>query len=185
MKKLLIIGAGGIGSFLIPLLDRIGEYNITVADPDKVETKNLLYQNYLPLHVGENKAQSMQDIHNNVSKASPYPILTAKQMEGYDLVVSCVDNLGVRRTLYNTTLKWLDLRAQGRNAALVSHNADPALYETLLAGPEGSFSCQAGDWDGSGKNVNLMNAMIAGAGAQWIQKYFNNEETKAFMTFNI
>jgi len=89
MKKILVIGAGGIGSFLIPLLDRINEYNITVADPDKVETKNLLYQNYLPLNVGQNKAQSMQDIHNNVSKASPYPILTAKQMEGYDLVVSC------------------------------------------------------------------------------------------------
>ncbi len=41
MKKILVIGAGGIGSFLIPLLDRIGEYDITVADPDKVETKNL------------------------------------------------------------------------------------------------------------------------------------------------
>jgi hypothetical protein len=185
MKKILVIGAGGIGSFLIPLLDRIEEYDITVADPDKVETKNLLYQNYLPLNVGQNKAQSMQDIHNNVSKASPYPILTAKQMEGYDLVVSCVDNLGVRRTLYNTGLKWLDLRAQGRNAALVSHEADVSLYDSLLAGPEGSFSCQTNNWDGSGKSVNLMNAMIAGAGAQWIQKYFNDEETKSFMTFNI
>jgi len=106
-------------------------------------------------------------------------------MEGYDLVVSCVDNLAVRRTLYTTTLKWLDLRAQGRNAALVTHMADPSLYDALLAGPEGSFSCQAGDWDGSGKNVNLMNAMIAGAGAQWIQKFFNDEEVKSFMTFNI
>ena len=185
MKKVLIIGAGGIGSFLMPLLDRIGEYDITVADPDKVETKNLLYQNYLPLHVGENKAQCMRDMHNNVGKASPFPILTAKQMEGYDLVVSCVDNLGVRRTLYLTTLKWLDLRAQGRNAAFVSHKADPKMYETLLAGPEGSFSCQAENWDGSGRNVNLMNAMIAGVGAQWIQKYFNNEDVKDFMTFNI
>ena len=27
MKKVLIIGAGGIGSFLIPLLDRMGEYD--------------------------------------------------------------------------------------------------------------------------------------------------------------
>ena len=185
MKKILVIGAGGIGSFLIPLLDRVGMYNITVADPDKVETKNLLYQNFLPLHVGANKSECMLGMHDNVEKNIPFPILTEKQMEGYDLVVSCVDNLGVRRTLYNTSFKWLDLRAQGRNAALVSHKADPALYNTLLAGPEGSFSCQAGDWDGSGANVNLMNAMIAGAGAQWIQKYFNDEETKPFMTFNI
>ena len=67
----------------------------------------------------------------------------------------------------------------------MTHNADPSLYDTLLAGPEGSFSCQSENWDGSGAGVNLMNAMIAGAGAQWIQKYFNNEDTKAFMTFNI
>ena len=59
------------------------------------------------------------------------------------------------------------------------------LYDTLLAGPEGSFSCQANNWDGTAKNVNLMNAMIAGAGAQCIQKFFNNEEVKDFMTFNI
>jgi len=185
MKKVLIIGAGGIGSFLIPLLDRMGEYAITVADPDTVEKKNLLYPNFLPLHVNQNKAQCMQDMHINVVNCSRYPILTMKQMEGYDLVVSCVDNLAVRRTLYTTTLKWLDLRAQGRNAALVTHMADPSLYDALLAGPEGSFSCQANDWDGTGKNVNLMNAMIAGAGAQWIQKFFNDEEVKSFMTFNI
>ena len=45
-KKILIIGAGGIGSYLIPLLDRLGCYNITVYDNDTVEKKNLLYQNY-------------------------------------------------------------------------------------------------------------------------------------------
>jgi tRNA A37 threonylcarbamoyladenosine dehydratase len=45
-KKILIVGAGGIGSFLIPLLDRVKIYDITVFDPDIVEEKNLLYQNY-------------------------------------------------------------------------------------------------------------------------------------------
>ena len=44
MRKVLVIGAGGIGGFLIPLLDKVGLYSITVADPDKVETKNLTYQ---------------------------------------------------------------------------------------------------------------------------------------------
>ena len=69
-------------------------------------------------------------------------------MQGYDLVVCCVDNLGVRRTLYNTSLKWLDLRAQGRNAALVSHKADPKMYDMLLAGDDRSFSCQGDSWEG-------------------------------------
>ena len=48
MKKrnVLIIGAGGIGSFLIPLLDKTGLYNMKVYDPDIVEEKNLTYQNF-------------------------------------------------------------------------------------------------------------------------------------------
>ena len=45
-RKIMIIGAGGIGSFLIPLLDKTGLYNITVFDPDVVEIKNITYQNF-------------------------------------------------------------------------------------------------------------------------------------------
>ena len=41
MKKIMVIGAGGIGSFLIPLLNRVKEYEITVWDNDIVEEKNL------------------------------------------------------------------------------------------------------------------------------------------------
>ena len=39
MRKVLVIGAGGIGSFLIPILDKVGLYRISVADPDVVEVK--------------------------------------------------------------------------------------------------------------------------------------------------
>ena len=49
MKKrnVMIIGAGGIGSFLIPLLDKVGIYDITVYDPDIVEEKNLTFDDLL------------------------------------------------------------------------------------------------------------------------------------------
>ena len=122
--------------------------------------------------------------YESVSKATPYPILTAKQMQGYDLVVSCVDNLGLRKTMYNTSLKWLDLRAQGRNAALVSHKADPKMYDMLLAGKDGSFSCQGDSWDGSNKGVHFMQVAIAGLGAQWIQRWFNGEDVQDYMVVN-
>ena len=184
-RKILIIGAGGIGSFLIPLLDRVGLYDITVADPDKVETKNLPYQNFKIVSVGQNKATNMADNYSgSVNKAIQYPILTEKQMQGYDLVVSCVDNLGLRKTMYNTSVKWLDLRAQGRNAALVSHKADPKMYDMLLAGKDGSFSCQGDSWDGSNKGVHFMQAAIAGLGAQWIQRWFNGEDVQEYMVVN-
>ena len=45
MKKVMIIGTGGIGSFLIPLLDRVGLYDIDAFDSDIVEEKNP-YQNF-------------------------------------------------------------------------------------------------------------------------------------------
>jgi len=184
-RKILIIGVGGIGSFLVPLLDKVGMYDISVADPDKVETKNLTYQNYTEEDVNLYKVSSMNARHNSVSKASQFPILTAKQMQGYDLVVCCVDNLSVRRTLYNSDIKWLDLRAQGRNGAFVTSDADPKMYDSLLAGPDGSFSCQGDSWDGSNSGVHFMQVVIAGIGAQWIQRWFNKEDVKSFMVINV
>ena len=185
-RKILVIGAGGIGSFLIPLLDKVELYNISVADPDTVETKNLPYQNFTEEDVNLYKVSSMNARHNSVSKASQFPILTEKQMQGYDLVICCVDNLGVRKTLYNTSVKWLDLRAQGRNAALVSYKADPKMYDMLLAGEERSFSCQGDSWNGSNEGVHFMQVAIAGMGAQWIQRWFqNNDEVKDYMVVNL
>ena len=181
----MIIGAGGIGSFLIPLLDKVGLYDITVADPDKVETKNLPYQNFQAKDVGQNKALVMEYNYESTNKASKFPILTEKQMQGYDLVICCVDNLSVRRTLYNSKVKWLDLRAQGRNCAMVSFKADPKMYDTLLAGKDGSFSCQGDSWDGSNKGVHFMQVAIAGLGAQWTQRFFNGEEVKEYTVLNM
>jgi|TARA_Y100000114_G_scaffold44103_1_gene39707 D-arabinose 1-dehydrogenase-like Zn-dependent alcohol dehydrogenase len=186
MRKILVIGAGGIGSFLIQFLNKVKLYDITVADPDKVEEKNIPYQNFGNGHIGHNKAEVMKNnYYKSVSKATPYPILTEKQMQGYDLVVCCVDNLGVRRTLYNTSLKWLDLRAQGRNAALVSHKANPEMYDMLLAGDDRSYSCQGDSWDGTNKNVHFMQVAIAGLGAQWIQRWFNEEQVREYMVVNV
>ena len=182
-RKVLVIGAGGIGSFLIPLLDKVNLYKITVADPDKVETKNITYQNFTEEDVGMNKAFVMGG-YKSVSNSIAYPILTEKQMKGYDLVICCVDNLGLRKTLYNTKIKWLDLRAQGRNGAVVSHKADIKMYESLLSGSDGSFSCQGDSWNGTNEGVQFMQVVIAGLGAQWIQKYFIDEEVYDFKVVN-
>ena len=186
--KILIIGVGGIGSYLVGLLAKIDRFNITVADPDIVEEKNLSYQNFGEEDVGKNKALVMKE-YFNLYNASKYPILTKKQLEGYDIVVCCADNLDVRRLVYrqgfgNDETAWLDLRAQGRNAALVSHKADPKMYDTLVACPSGSFSCQGDSWDGTNKGVQFMQIAIAGIGAQWVQRWFNGEDVKEYMVMN-
>ena len=59
VRKILIIGAGGIGSHLIPALARTNWYDITVFDPDIVETKNITYQNFTEAQVGMSKVEAM------------------------------------------------------------------------------------------------------------------------------
>ena len=183
-RKILVIGAGGIGSYLISFLDNLDLYEIQVNDDDKVETKNLTYQNFSEEEVGQNKSMAMGK-HKCVSVSSPYPILTPQQLEGFDLVVCCVDNLSTRRMLYNSNVKWLDLRSQGRNAAYVSYEADPSMYDSLLAGKDGSFSCQGESWDGSQEGIHFMHMAIAAMGAQWIQRWFNGDGVNSFAIINV
>ena len=191
-RKVLIIGAGGIGSYLIPILNRLGVYSITAFDPDKVEQKNLRYQNFGADDLGEHKVYCFSSDMGGMYEAQPYVVLTQKQLQGYDLVVCCADNLAVRRLLYrqghgeDTPVKWLDLRAQGRNAALISYKVPENFQDTLLAGPEGSFSCQGTDWEGEAEGIDAMHIAIAGAATQWIQKWFNdNNDVIDKMVMNI
>ena len=95
--------------------------------------------------------------------------------------------MSTRRMLYNSNMpkQWLDLRAQGRNAVLVSSDIDKNKLDMLLVGDDGSYSCQAQEWDGSAEQVNQMNIVIAAMGSQWIQKRFNGEEVSDFVTVSI
>jgi molybdopterin/thiamine biosynthesis adenylyltransferase len=182
VRKILIIGAGGIGSYLIQYLYKTGLYKIDVYDPDKVEKKNITYQNFDRDDIGLHKVVVMQK--NYAVKAEPYPILTESQLGGYQLVICCADNLGIRKTLYRSKVKWLDLRAQGRNCAMISYKMDKNKFDTVLAGPDGSFSCQ-GEWNGKAKNIHMMNIVAAGMGAQWIQRWFNKEDVCDSKVINI
>ena len=184
MRKILIIGAGGIGSYLIQYLQKTGLYTIDVYDPDKVEKKNITYQNFKEQDVGLHKVSVIKRNNPSVKKAESYLILTEGQISGYDLVVCCADNLVVRRLLYLSDIKWLDLRAQGRNCALISHKMDKNLFDTVLTGPDGSFSCQ-GEWDGKVKGIHFMQVVAAGMGAQWIQRWFNGEDVCESKVINL
>tara|TARA_R100000742_G_C4244926_1_gene63988 strand:+ start:70 stop:651 length:582 start_codon:yes stop_codon:yes gene_type:complete len=180
-RKILIIGVGGIGSYLLPLLKQTGLYDINIADPDKVETKNLSYQNFEEADVGSHKVRALA---RYADKLTPYPILTDNQIKKFDLIICCADNLDVRRLVYrqgfqdDCKAKWLDLRAQGRNGAVISYLTDAKHSSMFLAGPNGSFSCQGESFNESSKTeaIHFTHVAIAGMGAQWIQRWFNKEE---------
>ena len=182
-RKILVIGAGGIGSYLTPLLHKTRLYDIHISDPDSVEEKNLFYQNFDTSHLDRNKVECVVD-GEVIGSRKPFPILTQQQLNGFDLVVCCADNLDIRRTMYNSNVKWLDLRAQARNAAMISHLEDPKLYATFTSGPDGSFSCQGDSWEGKPEGVNFMQVVIAGYGAQWIQRFFTGDHVEKHFKIN-
>lgn len=60
--KIIILGAGGTGGYVIPHLYRLGfasdrNVRIIVCDGDIVEEKNLIRQNFVEQDIGRNKAQ--------------------------------------------------------------------------------------------------------------------------------
>lgn len=69
--KILIIGAGGTGGYVIPHLYRIAfasnrKCRIIIADGDIVEDKNLIRQGFSFVDVGENKATVMAERYADV-----------------------------------------------------------------------------------------------------------------------
>lgn len=64
--KIIILGAGGTGGYVIPHLYRIGftaerDIQILVCDGDIVEEKNLIRQNFVHQDIGRNKAQVLAE----------------------------------------------------------------------------------------------------------------------------
>ena len=69
--KIVIIGAGGTGGYIIPHLYRIAyaserRCRVIIADGDIVERKNLIRQNFAECDIGENKAEVMASRYSEV-----------------------------------------------------------------------------------------------------------------------
>lgn len=64
--KIIVIGAGGTGGYVIPHLYRLGYASnryvrIIICDGDVVESKNLIRQNFIEQDIGRNKAQVLAE----------------------------------------------------------------------------------------------------------------------------
>ena len=64
--KIVLLGAGGTGGYLIPHLYRIAHsinksIRIIVCDGDVVEEKNLIRQNFVRQDIGHNKAKVLAE----------------------------------------------------------------------------------------------------------------------------
>ena len=182
-SKILVIGAGGIGSWLVSILHKYDEHGqmhnakITIADPDIVEDKNLSYQNFEEDEILDYKSLCLESRYN--VNGINHKINTHDQLATYDLIVCCVDNGKTRKMLFeyctNNDTYFIDLRCEGHGVYALTSDADKnldQLLDTVDDSEEGS--CQLAH-ELNDNIIQLGNRIIASIGAQMTLNWIRGE----------
>jgi hypothetical protein len=91
-----VIGAGGVGSWLVPKLTRLTK-NLFVVDGDTLEEKNLDRQLFEREQIGQNKAAALAAKYHLQAHIPEYYHVGLFQPERDDILVCCADNHACRR----------------------------------------------------------------------------------------
>jgi molybdopterin/thiamine biosynthesis adenylyltransferase len=197
MKKIAIVGAGGINSWACKFLNELfnkledTEYIVQVFDNDIVEEKNILSsnQNYDTDDLMEPKAESLASkygfMHDNC-------FITEENIDEklgmFDDIILGVDNNKVRRLVYDYCISnnkyLLDMRAQGTQIAfyIIENNTEKTIahYDQKLFSNaevmERKGSCQL-QHDIDNDHIEMGNYIIAcmGINACYL-KHIRNEK---------
>lgn len=101
--RFVVIGAGAIGSSFVIALSKMGARKITVYDFDNLEDHNLANQLYPKSQLGKPKVEALKqyaaDFGDCEITAINEPWTPDNAIEA-DVVVSCVDNMAVRKALF-------------------------------------------------------------------------------------
>jgi len=189
-NKILIVGAGGIGSWLAANLyeaERHGQIpsNVSIffADHDTVEPDNLSYQNFELDDVLDYKTESISSRYGFGGISSK--IETTAELSGYTCIVSAVDNTIFRSMLFkyadtHPDTYWVDLRSEGRSIAAFCKHKSNDLESMLATIPKkvenGSCQLQIDKDEGTIQNGNKI---IGAIGAQLILNYVRGDSNSA------
>ena len=185
--RILIIGAGGIGSLLAEhvtrafafsgLNDLVGNLEVTLMDGDVVEERNLPHQQFghsdqlLPkvVAIQQRLEAAGITIGNGVELVAIAENFSAvTDLSKYDLVVVAVDREEPRDLVHANAKHWLDLRARGDGFVMWSYQGDLRVLDGIPKLPEGtSTSCQLEEAVEMG-NIQFGFALAAAHGAQWM-----------------
>ena len=181
--KILLVGVGGIGSWLVEHINGAYEnfqldtdIEVEITDPDTVEIKNIKYQNFNKADVLENKAKMLKKRYEYIAKAMPKKVDQIRT--NYDLYILAVDNFATRKQIiehcYNKKKGFIDLRAEGRNIFAI-HKGDNLTedLETLGKSKE-SGSCQRPD-EFNKNIIQYGNHIAASLGIQMLLNYLRDD----------
>lgn len=108
--KILIAGAGGVGSWLALFLTRCG-YTIDIADSDTVSIENFAGQFFIKDNIGMYKTDAVKNLislfveYGNVSTRTTNINKNSNQLEGVHVYVSAADTVDARQIMAS---KWLE-----------------------------------------------------------------------------
>jgi hypothetical protein len=182
MTKHLIVGAGGIASWLVPLLKHTlqPEEEITIMDGDILESKNLDRQFFGPEWIGWNKAEALAEIYNtkweNYYLARDCYLLT--QRPYFDVIWCCADNHPARKLCLELVEEgvgewaiiggneYTDSEAYAYHIDWQGTAGDPLVYypelsEDKSGDPLAPFACQ-GQAQKQNRQLALANYLAAG-----------------------
>lgn len=108
-KQVIILGAGGTGSWLIQFLSKL-DFNNTpiVIDGDIIEAKNTLRQNFVNDDIGKFKSQVMNEhygfdyITEYVNSVEMLSEIIDEFPDTVPVIVGCLDNNGSRKLVHET-----------------------------------------------------------------------------------
>ena len=142
--KLVVIGAGAIGSFAVATLAKMGARDITVYDDDAIEDHNISNQMY-PIYLKRKpKVDALETVAFDYGECRIKKINSRWNLDNCidgDIIMACVDDMDVRKAIwthYKTRPHALYL--EGRMGAQVfrvfgidaTNKAAQAYYETTL-----------------------------------------------------
>lgn len=92
-----VIGCGGIGSWTVMNLAKVGFTNITVFDDDTVDDVNIPSQCFSPNQIGKTKAQALKDVIALMT-GTDIEFKEKKFDEGsFEIIIAAVDSMAARK----------------------------------------------------------------------------------------
>ena len=204
MKKMLIVGVGGIGGALTELVGRaaafsgltskIGPMAISLMDADLVESHNLPHQRFSTKDIGRPKVEALANQLRDAGVDESQGVVLNPIVENlssetdlseYDIVVIAVDREEPRRIVHENAKAWLDLRCRGDGFLMWSHLDDIRVLNRFPALGDGeSASCQL---EGAIEDGNIQFGFVNAAshGAQWLIQWLRGSQVPSARTYSI
>ena len=175
----LVVGAGGIGSWVVVQLAKLGVSKITVYDADHVSPHNLSTTVYRPADIGKLKVEALVGAVRRMelpAEIRSRPVIYKGQsLRGYDVVISAVDSMAARKLLFQEARRqkvpfYVDGRIGGENlrvyAVRPSGRKDARLYRSTIV-PDS----QASELPCTGQQISDVNGMTASLIVRAVRKW--------------